>query len=205
MGGLWFGQQHVEYLVAIEIAAATENSFIAVIVNTAAEHELACFTIDAPAGEGARSLLDVALAVMALADGKKLHHLAREIFVRLVFAAIGTIEVNQHRRVAGHFVQQCAEVAQSMPTQQNILLIDQGRKPHFLLAGRKMVVPEQGHFFGERRCGDEHFAEPPLAQFKTMFEIAAQLRHALFLRHLLAFGRWQRRLINPCRWRRGRN
>ena len=38
---------------------------------------------DAPSGEGARGFLDVLLAVVALAEGEELHHLAGEVLVRM--------------------------------------------------------------------------------------------------------------------------
>jgi hypothetical protein len=107
--------------------------------------ELAAGRLDAPAGEGARRLLDVLLAVIAFAEGEQLHHLAREVLVRAAAPAGRRIEVDHHRRILAHGMQQLVEATQRVAPQQPVLVQHQLGALHLLHAGDEMVVPEQGH------------------------------------------------------------
>ena len=62
--------------------------------------------LESPAGEGAGPLLDVALAVVADAEGEELHHLAREVLVGVRLPVRRAVEIGEHRRVTRHALQQ---------------------------------------------------------------------------------------------------
>jgi hypothetical protein len=89
--------------------------------------EFAGLRLDAPAGEGARRLLDVLLAVIAFAQGEQFHHLAREVLVRAALAIGRRIQVDHHRRILAHRMQQGVEAAQGMAPQQRVLVQHQHR------------------------------------------------------------------------------
>jgi hypothetical protein len=94
-----------------------ENDLGALVVQPRPEKIVAGIEVDAPAGEGARRLLDVLLAVLAFAQGEELHQLAREVLVRLAAAIGRRVEVDDHRRILRYRVQQRAEVAERVPAQ----------------------------------------------------------------------------------------
>src|SRR4030095_8265121 len=83
--------------------------------------EMAGLAIDGPAGEGACGGLDVGLAVMALAQGEEFQKLAREVLVGLARHAAHAVEIDQHRRIARHLLQERGEVAQRLATEQRVL------------------------------------------------------------------------------------
>ena len=77
----------------------------------AVEPRFAGQPVDFQAGEGTRGFLDVLLGVVAFAEGEKLHQLAGEVFVRLLFAAFLQIEVAHHGGVAHDGFGEGAETA----------------------------------------------------------------------------------------------
>jgi|GEM_PF-5203976 len=121
--------------------------------------------LHAPAGERPGRFLDVGLAVAAVlrafAEREKLHHLAGEIFVWRLLAAVGAVEINEHRRVFGYGMQQTAEIAQRFAPEQQVLAPHAERAHDLALRRREVVVPEQRHAFGQRCRRVEHFAHPP--------------------------------------------
>ena len=138
------------------------------------------FHVDAPAGEGARRFLDVAFAVVTFAEREQLHHFTREIFVWLALAVGRGVEINNHRRVFGGGMQQVAEIAQGMLTQQHVLAVHQLRRAHFLHARYKVVVPEQGHALGQRRRCLQNLGHPPGFEFEVAQRLALLKGAALF-------------------------
>ena len=66
-------------------------------------------------------------------------------------------------------MQQLAEIAEGVLTQQQVL-VAQADRLDLLLAGDEMAVPEERHPLGQRRRRDQHFIEPPAAQFDALFE-----------------------------------
>ena len=124
--------------------------------------------VDAPAGERAGGLLDVALGEMAFAQREELHHFTREILVGLTLATLRAVEIDQHRGILGRGVQHRGEIADCMRAQRHVLRIHQAREAHLLLARHEMVVPEQRHPLGQRRGRGQHFPHPPRAQFQAV-------------------------------------
>ena len=135
--------------------------------------------IEAPAGKGARGLLDVLLAVVAFAEREKLHHFAGEILVRRALAVLRVVEIDDHRRVARDGVQQVREIAERVGAQRRVLPVHQLRELDLLLAGDEMVVPEKGHPLGQRRRCRQHLADPPAAQLEAFADLLL-LEHFLF-------------------------
>ena len=164
-------QQHIEHVIAIEVAGASEHGLVATVVLKAAEHESAIVGVEAPAGESPRGLLHVALAVAAFAEREEFHDLAREILVRLGLAVLRVVEIDEHGRIARHRVQQGGEVAHRMLPQQQVLAQHQHRRLDLGLRRHEVVVPEQRHALGEGRWCVEHLAQPPGAQLHAGDEL----------------------------------
>ena len=173
-------------------------------MDESAEHESAAVAIDAPARERARRLLDVLLRVAAFAERKELHHFTREILVGRSLAVLRTVEVDHHRRIARHRVQQVTEVAERVGAQRDVLAVHQQRELHLLLAGHEMVMPEQGHPLGERRRRSEHLAQPPPTQFEALAHLLLLEELPFHLRCVVAGPRIAKRADLRCPRRRRR-
>ncbi|MFO1253291.1 MAG: hypothetical protein U1E77_19665 [Inhella sp.] len=88
------------------------------------EHELQVARAEGPAGQHARQLGHVLLAIAgAHAQGVQLHQLARVVLVQAAAAArtleagaggLGVVQVEQHGRVGGHGTEQVAEAPEHM-------------------------------------------------------------------------------------------
>src|SRR5262245_9503398 len=151
--------------------------------------ELAGLRLDRPAGEGARGLADVALSVVALAEREELHHLAREVLVRLALAIGRRIEVDHHRRVLRDGVQKLAEIPHRVPPEEQVLAVHQVRVAHLLLARREMAVPEKGHPLAERRRRVEHLLDPPRAEVEAAPDLLREEALAFLLGSLAELAR----------------
>jgi len=165
-----------------------------------AEAERAGVAVQAPAGEGPRRLLQIGLAVAALAEGEELHQLARKVLVGRLLAAARVVEIDQHRRVARDGVQQVAEVAERVTAQQDVLAIEQGGHLHLGEAGGEVVVPEEGHHFGEGAGRHAHLGEPPGLQFAALLASGVAQGEAFGLAHAVTL--WRQPVGIPCGWRR---
>ena len=107
-------------VVAVEVAGEAEHRLVAVVVEPRRNMN-SPFRLDAPAGERARRFLDVVLGVVALAEREELHHLAREVLVRLRLAVGRVVEIDD---IAGSFDTACssvAEIAEGVAAQQHVL------------------------------------------------------------------------------------
>ena len=156
-------------MIAIKIAGLPQHGLLTRIVKLRPPQISECIGIDAPARVGACRFLDIRFAVVPFAQREQLHHLAREILVGAAFAAVRTIEIDQHGRIFGHRVQHVAKIAERVVAQQYVLLIHQLWAPDLVLPGGEMVMPEQGHALGQRRRRHDHFAHPPGSQFLVAF------------------------------------
>ena len=78
LGGRRLREQNIDDVVTVEITSPAEHRLGYVIVQGAAEDELTALAVEAPAGKRACRFLDVMLAVVAFAQRKELHQLARE-------------------------------------------------------------------------------------------------------------------------------
>ena len=181
-----------------------EDRLFAVVVQSRAERERAGLAIDAPAGECARRFLDVLFAVVALSQREKLHHFTREILVRRAFAVLRVVEIDDHRGILRHRVQKGREAAHRVCAKHRVLREHQPRIAHLLLARNEMVVPEQRHSFGERRRRDEHFANPPSAQFVGAARFPALKRLAFLGARHWPGAAPRVGIVEPRRWRRRR-
>src|SRR5262249_42004781 len=116
----------------IESPGVAEKGLVAVIVPLVLADEAAGLLIDAPAGESAGRLLDVALAVLALAQGEQLQELAGKVLVGLACHAACAVEIDQHRGSARTWLEQRRVVAARLAAEQCVLT-EQGRRVvHFL-------------------------------------------------------------------------
>ena len=158
-------EQYIEHGVAVEIAAAAEHGFIAVVMKDRPVSETELARLDTPARESPRRFLDVGLgvapALRGLTQGEQLHDLAGEVLIRRFLAAIGAIQKNQHRRVFRNRMQQAAEIAQRLMAQQQVLAPHAERADYLLLRRGEVVVPEQRHPLLQRCRRFKHFAHPP--------------------------------------------
>jgi hypothetical protein len=80
---------------------------------------------------------------------------------------LARIEIDHHRRILGHRMQQYIEAPQRMAAQQAVLLQHQPGAFHLLHAGDEMVVPEQRHAFAQllgRALRRKQGIDPPAAQ-----------------------------------------
>jgi hypothetical protein len=130
--------------------------------------ERAGLAIDRPAGEGACGVLDVGLAVVPLAQGEQLEQLAREVLVGLAGHRARAVEVDQHRRIARHRLQQPREIAEGLAAEQLVLAVESRRVTHLGERRGEMVVPEQRHPLDLRLVGREHLLGPPVAQLAAL-------------------------------------
>ena len=205
-------QQDGDDLLAVESSGLAEEGLLAVVVLVVAAAELTGFAVDGPAGEGARRGLDVGLAVMALAQGEELEKLAAEILVGLARHAAHAVEIDQHRRIARHVLQERGEVAERLAAEQRVLAEQRRRVTHLLERGGEMVVPEQHHALGERLVGRQHLVDPPVAQLTALFLdrphdlqlLAVDAGLAFGHRGLLLAAKLGRPLVDPGRRRRER-
>ena len=157
--------------------------------------------VDAPAGEGARGLPHILLGIAAqalacpagLSQHEQLHHLAGEILVRRLAAAVGAVQVHQHRRVAGHGFEQSTETSKRVLAQHALLLPHGLRTHHFELRGGEVVVPEQHHALGQRRRRLYHFAQPPGLERKPLAKLLLAGRLLFFTGLERGEGRRRRR------------
>ena len=62
-----------------------------------------------PVNARAASLMSLS-RVVALAEREELHHLAREVLVRLRLAVLSGVEIDEHRRILRRLVQQSAKL-----------------------------------------------------------------------------------------------
>jgi hypothetical protein len=159
-------EEDIEHRAPVEAARAAEEGLDALVVRRPAKQELTGFRINAPPGESARGLLDVLLAVMALAEREELHQLAREVLVGLLLAARRVVEIDQHRGVAGDRSEQLAEIAQRVPAQKLVLPVQKLRGAHLLQARYEVVVPEERHLFAELLACGQKLRQPPGLQLE---------------------------------------
>src|SRR5207249_2968931 len=105
-----------------------EDRLFAVVVIVFAEVGPAL--LDAPASEGPRRLANVLLGVVAAigparvvdAQAEQLHQLAGMVLVGPIASALGGVEPDHHRLVAGHLAEERAEAALGMPAHQLVLI-----------------------------------------------------------------------------------
>src|SRR5258708_24051834 len=150
-------------------------------MNERALDEFLRFRFQRPTGQRGSGLRDVFFRVMSLAEREKFHAFAREILVRVVFAALRLVEPDKHRRIFARFGEQFEPVADREAPEQFILPPDIIRVADFFEAGRKMPVPKKRHFFLKWPRTFGHPLQPPTAQF----EDALVLYLTLLLLHLL--------------------
>ena len=133
-----------------------------------------------PAGEHARRRVDVRFLDVRDAEREQLHHLAREVLLRLGLGVQPSVEPHEHRRILGDGDQQVAEIPQREFPEQLELSLHAARRftglaGHHrardpvaigvvdLAVGRgEVVVPEERHLLLERPPRMDHPEQPPL-------------------------------------------
>ena len=117
--------------------------------------------VDAPPGQGACGLLDVALGVMADAQAEELHQLARQVLVRVALAVARGVEPDQHRRVVNDSAQQRRERPSAELAEQFVLPAHQRQAADLEVAGCEVVVPQERQPLGQRVGAEQHPVNPP--------------------------------------------
>ena len=137
-----------------------EHGLLAVIVLLAVHDERQVHEI--PAGEGARGLADVGLAVVADPHGEQLHDLAGEVLVRRALDVHAGVEERQHGRVPGDADQEIAEVPRPVPVEEVELQQHLAIVAHLVLIRREVAVPEERHLLFQRPVRRQHPVGPPV-------------------------------------------
>ena len=169
--GLRLRHDLLHHIVAVEVAGATEKRLETVVVKERAVNEFFGQAIQRPTGQGAGGFGDILFGVMAFAEGKKFHVLAREILVRMRLAALRLVEPDQHRRILAGVREQFQPVARGELAEQFVLPPHVIGVAHLFKAGGKMPVPEQHHLFLKRPGAFGHAIQPPAAQFHEALEL----------------------------------
>ena len=132
----------------------------------------------APAGEGARGLVDVVLRVhvgvrpeavgerlqvRVVAQAEQLHHLAPVVLVGLPLVRVGAVQPQQHGRVDRDLLEQVVEVPDRVPAQQPVLAQHVPGVADAGVGGREQVVQVQRHPLHQLVSAAHHAVEPPQA------------------------------------------
>jgi hypothetical protein len=145
-------------VVGVERSGVAEKRLQAVIVLRPIEEGLT--GLERPAGERARTLLDVVLSVVAESEREEFHHFARIIFVWVGLGVVAVVEPHEHGRIARDRREQGAEIAQSLRAEERVLL-GHHLGWRFAHSGGEMIVPEERHLLGELPARTQHPVEPP--------------------------------------------
>jgi hypothetical protein len=149
-------------VVAVELAARAQDRLLAVVVREALEREAALGV--RPAGERARGLLDVALAVVPVPQREQLEQLARPVLVGLLLHVLVVVEVLQHRRVARDAAQQLPEAPEGVLVQELELRDQLPGVAHVAERAREVAVPEEQHPLAQRIVAREQARRPLVAE-----------------------------------------
>ena len=162
-------------------AGAAEHRLLAAVMRCAAEDILPACRIEAPAGEGARGFVDVVFAVTAFPEGEELHHLAREVLVRLAVAAAA---VSRYTSIAGSRDggSSSPKLPRAWRRSSTFCRYMSGPERTFCRLG-EVVVPEERHALEERRGRARHLGEPPALQLEAALDLLAHEELALVRVH----------------------
>ena len=165
-----------DHVVAGPVARLAEVGFLAGVVLVGVEAEGPLVAVDAEPGEGVGGGLDIALGVIADAEGVEFHELAPEVLVGTPLDRLGIIEEDEHRGVADKGGEQRGEGPEGQPPEHLVLAPHRVGGLDFILeGGGEVAMPEEGHLFLEGMGRVDHPAEPPEAEigdFVMFLELA---------------------------------
>jgi len=168
-------EQDVHEPVAIEIARLPENRFVAAVVARGDKGtDRGVRRQHRPAGERARRFLDVGLGVVSDSKRKQLHHLAGEVLVRCPDHVLVVVEVEQHRRVLVHRLQELEEIPVGMAP-PGVHLNHHERRGCAADAGGEQPVPEPRKALLQRATAGEHAVELPADDARRAREVEPKL------------------------------
>jgi hypothetical protein len=101
--GLGLSDDHLQHVLAFIIASFAENGLFTLIVQVGAIGEPLPRLVQRPTGQRAGGFGNVLLRVVPFSQGKEFHHFAREVLVRMLLAALGLVQINEHGRVFADF------------------------------------------------------------------------------------------------------
>ena len=104
------------------------------------------------------------LGVVANTEGKKLHHLAREILVGFALHVLLIVKPKDHRGILTNLAQHGFEISGGVAAKDLVLLPHYAWRIDLLGAGGEMVMPEQRHALLERPTGLQKAYGPPCDQ-----------------------------------------
>ena len=138
--------------------------------------EVEAVATERPAGETPRHFFHVGLGVVADAERKELHELARVVLVRRFLDRHDVIEPEEHRRIGRDFDERLLEVADRPSPEELVLREHETRVVDLGVRRREVSVPEEGELLLERPRGVQHPVEPPVVDLDDLAEIERELR-----------------------------
>ena len=178
LGGGALSADNLDYLLAVEVAALSEEPLFAVVVVFGVEAEVPGYASVGPnrvalgaeghvlgvayrpAGEGAGGFLYIVLAVVADAHGEEFEQFPAEVFVDGAAMVVVVVEPDYHGGVFGEFEQEGLEVAHAVAPEHSYLVAEHLALGYLGISGGEYAVPEQGHLLAERVGGGNHLVEP---------------------------------------------
>ena len=112
-------EDDVNNVTVVKITRTSHEGFIGFVKPIFPEHGI--FAIHNPAGQCTGGFANVLLCVLINPCGEKFHEFAGIVFVGFAHSVGIAVEVIQHGRVTGNFLNQGFEVAHSMFAQQIVL------------------------------------------------------------------------------------
>ena len=162
-------QDDVHYLLAVEVAHVSEETLVGVVVNLVAVLELPVEAAHGepgqlrghrPAGEGAGTLVDIALGVVRDAHREELEQLASPVLVDASVEVLVVVEPVDHGGASGDAQDDVAELAHAVLAERVdhvhdlVPVVDLGD------AGGEDPMPEDGHLLLQGSVRVEHPVDP---------------------------------------------
>ncbi len=120
--------------------------------------------VDPVSGECTSRFLDIGLAVVSFTETIQLEQFPGKVLVWLLPGTTAGVEVDRHRRVNGHTVDQLAEVSAAQLAKHLILFQHRRCRANLGHLGSEMAMPHQHQSFGQGRRSGDQFPCPPAAQ-----------------------------------------
>ena len=161
-------QENVDNIITVKTSTLAQHRLGAAIMvpRIELEFEISHLVVTITC-KGAGHFLDRRFGVISFAQDEQFHQLARQVLVRLFLAAAVIVQIVQHRRITHYSMRQITETAVAQLAESPVL---ECHGVHLFLqtriCGNEMVVPQKDQSFGHWvRCGN-HFAHPPVTQFR---------------------------------------
>lgn len=130
------------------------------------------------AGQRASGGDNVVLRVLVHSQREELHQLTSEVLVGCAHDVGVVVEVDDHRGMEDHRLDERLEAAGAHGTEQVVLLVHELRAVDLVVAGHEMPVPEQRELFLEGRRARAHAIDPPVLEIEDLLPVAeSRVRH----------------------------